>query len=208
MTGLGVGVLRGQAGRLVSRSVKSFVSRVWTAPGIQIPQAGSSASKAISMKDTSCQSLCEEQQEETRKERVELSLSIPPMVSGRTMTSEPQESAHCPSNFADDFWKRSHGCVTPQSDAGCMCWGLPSSLNTYQKPWPIRVSNPGQLQWSRAGWGSCVTGPRTAHVWREAHVQSGWVSQTGCGDNSLLYVNWASVPNSIFLSLSSLWLYD
>ena len=103
MTGLGFGVLRGQAGLLVSRSVKSFVSRIWIAPGIQISQAASLASMGIDRKDTSCQSLCKERQEETRKERVELRLSIPLMVSGRTMTSEPQESVHCPSNFAEVF---------------------------------------------------------------------------------------------------------
>ena len=205
MTGLGFGVLWGQAGSLVSRSVKSFVSRIWIAPGIQISQAASLASMGIDRKDTSCQSLCKERQEETRKERVELRLSIPLMVSGRTMTSEPQESVHCPSNFAEVFWKwvcnSSKWCrlrvlrLAPQ--ASC----LPEIMTHLSlKPWTATVG----LGWVQI---TCDGALHCACV-REAPVLSGRVSQTGFGDNSLLYMIWASVPNSIFLSLPSLQLCE
>lgn len=68
------------------------------------------------------------------------------------------------------------------------------------KPWAATV----ELGWVRI---TCDGALHCACV-REAPVLSGRVSQTGFGDNSLLYMIWASVPNSIFLSLPSLQLCE
>lgn len=64
------------------------------------------------MRVASCQSLCEEQLEESREEWVELSLSVHLLVSGRAMTFELQERAHCPSTFADVLGKDLMVCTS------------------------------------------------------------------------------------------------
>lgn len=62
----------------------------------------------IDVKEASCQSLCEEQQEESREEWVELSLSVHHSV-WQSHDFWPQERAHCPSNFADGIGKNLTG---------------------------------------------------------------------------------------------------
>lgn len=78
MLGVGFGVERGEAGRLVGDLGSTFRQGVWTAPGVEMFQAGSPAQiQVFDMKEVCCQLLCEEQQEESRREWKELSVNPP-----------------------------------------------------------------------------------------------------------------------------------